>query len=369
MSGVYIHIPFCKSKCPYCDFYSYCSKEEERSLYIDALINEIETLSRCGEFVTDTPKADTLYLGGGTPSVLSGEELFKIITTARKKFNIDSSAEITVECNPGSDIEGIAPYLAKAGVNRISLGLQSAVDKERKTLGRTSTNERVKQVMELFRKNGIDNISLDIMLGVPYQTTESLDKTLDFVINSGATHVSSYVLKIEENTFFHKNYDRYDFPDEDSTCDFYLQCFERLKKTGFNHYEISNASLPDFESRHNTKYWTLDDYLGIGPGAHSFVKGKRFYFPDNTEYFINGGKAIFDCNGGDCEEYIMLSLRLKKGLDLTALKEKYGNAPVDKIMKKIPFLKDNGLISFDGNTLSLTENGFLLSNNIIAELI
>ena len=369
MSGIYIHIPFCKSKCPYCDFYSYCSKEEERKRYVDALVNEIETLSRCGEFVTDSPKADTLYLGGGTPSVLSGEDLFRIITTAKEKFGLNSSSEITVECNPGSNIEEIAPYLAKAGVNRLSLGLQSAVDKERKALGRISTKEQVKQAIETFKKKGISNISLDIMLGVPYQTKESLDETLDFVIDSGVTHISSYILKIEENTFFHKNYDRYDFPDEDTTCDFYLQCFEKLKQAGFNHYEISNAALPGFESRHNTKYWTLDNYLGIGPGAHSFINGKRFYFPNDTEYFINGGKSIFDCNGGDCDEYIMLSLRLSKGLELTSLKEKYGNAPVDKIMKKIPFFKKKGLVNFDGNTLSLTENGFLLSNNIIAALI
>ena len=369
LAGVYIHIPFCKSKCPYCDFYSYCSKENERKRYVDALVNEIETLSRCGEFVTTPPEADTLYLGGGTPSVLSGEELFRIITTARKSFNIDSSAEITVECNPSSDIESIAPFLAKAGVNRVSLGLQSAVDKERKALGRASTKEQVKQAIKIFKENGIYNISLDIMLGVPYQTKESLDETLDFVINSEATHISSYILKIEEGTFFHKNYHRYDFPDEDTTSDFYLQCFERLKKAGFNHYEISNAALPHFESRHNTKYWTLDDYLGIGPGAHSFINGKRFYFPSDTEYFINGGKAIFDCNGGDYEEYIMLSLRLSKGLNLTALKEKYSDAPIERIIKKASFLKEKGLINFDGNTISLTENGFLLSNNIITELM
>ena len=170
MTGVYIHIPFCKSKCPYCDFYSYCSKENERKRYVDALVNEIETLSRCGEFVTTPPEADTLYLGGGTPSVLSGEDLFRIITTARKSFNIDSSAEITVECNPSSDIESVAPFLAKAGVNRVSLGLQSAVDKERKALGRASTKEQLTQVIEIFKENGINNISLDIMLGVPYQT-------------------------------------------------------------------------------------------------------------------------------------------------------------------------------------------------------
>lgn len=369
MSGIYIHIPFCKSKCPYCDFYSYCSDEADRKRYVNALINEIETLSRCGEFISSPIKADTLYLGGGTPSVLSGEELFRIIAAAKEKFGLDADSEITVECNPSSDIEEIAPHLAKAGVNRISLGLQSAVDKERKTLGRISTNERVKKVIAIFKGNGISNISLDIMLGVPYQTAESLNETLDFVISSGVKHISSYILKIEENTFFYKNYDRYDFPDEDATCDFYLQCFERLKQAGFDHYEISNAALPGFESRHNTKYWTLDNYLGIGPSAHSFIDGKRFYFPDDTEYFINGSKAVFDCTGGDCEEYIMLSLRLSKGLDLNILEKKFGNTPVDRIMKKIPFFKEKGLINFENNVLSLTEKGFLLSNNIIAELI
>lgn len=369
MAGVYIHIPFCKSKCPYCDFYSYCAKEDDRKAYVTALIDEIKNLSRCGEFIEKPFKADTLYLGGGTPSVLSGEQLFEIISIAKEKFGLDSDSEITVECNPGSDIEGILPYLVKAGVNRVSLGLQSAVDLERKNLGRISTNERVRRVIQLFKDNGISNISLDIMLGVPYQTSESLEKTLDFVVNSGITHVSSYILKIEENTFFHKNYDRYEFPDEDAVCDLYLKCFERLKKEGFKHYEISNAALPGYESRHNSKYWLLEDYLGIGPGAHSFVNGKRFYFPGDTESFIKGNKALFDCIGGDCDEYIMLSLRLSSGLSLTTLKEKYGKEPVEKIKAKIPFLKEKGLLYLEGDTLSLTESGFLLSNNIIAELI
>ena len=369
MSGVYIHIPFCKSKCPYCDFYSYRCKGEEMALYVDSLINEINTLDRVSEFVNKPFVADTLYLGGGTPSVLSGEELFRIIATARESFSISDNAEITVECNPNSDIEGILPYLLKAGVNRISLGLQSAVDKERRTLGRQSDKKRVAEVIELLKANGINNISLDVMLGIPYQTKESLKETLDFVTQSGVPHISAYMLKIEEGTHFYKCYDKYDFPDEDKTIEFYNQCADALEKAGFIHYEISNFAKKGFESRHNTKYWELENYLGIGPGAHSYIDGKRFYYEGNTQSFIDGKKAIFDSLGGDAEEYIMLKLRLKKGLDLNELKALYGEEPLIKIKEKAPFLKEQGLIEFDGKRLSLTREGYLLSNSVICELI
>ena len=369
MSGIYIHIPFCKSKCPYCDFYSYRCKDEEMSRYVDALLNEINTLSRVSEFIKEPFKADTLYLGGGTPSVLSGEELFTIITTAREKFRISDDAEITVECNPNSDIETILPYLLKAGVNRISLGLQSAVDKERKTLGRQSDKNRVNEVIELLKSNGINNISLDVMLGIPYQTKESLKETLDFVIESGVPHISAYMLKIEEGTHFYKNFDRYDFPDEDKTIEFYNQCVDALETAGFVHYEISNFAKEGFESKHNTKYWELENYLGLGPGAHSYIDGKRFYFESDTEGFINGKNAVFDDLGGSSEEYIMLKLRLKKGLSLLKLQDLYGEIPLKKIKEKAPFLKEQGLVEFDGERISLTRKGYLLSNSVICELI
>ncbi len=369
MSGIYIHIPFCKSKCPYCDFYSYRCKAEEMGLYVEALTDEINSLSRVKDFVKEPFKADTLYLGGGTPSVLSGEDLYRIITTARKRFLISDDAEITVECNPNSDIESILPFLLKAGVNRISLGLQSAVDKERKALGRQSDKIRVKGVIELLKVNGINNISLDVMLGIPHQTAESLEETLNFVTESGAPHISAYMLKIEEGTHFYKNYDKYDFPDDEKTIEFYNQCADALEKAGFIHYEISNFAKDGFESKHNTKYWELENYLGIGSGAHSYVNGKRFYFESDTEKFINGEKAVFDDFGGDAEEYIMLQLRLKKGLSLSRLQNLYGEKSLIKIKGKAQFLKEQGLIDFDGETLSLTRNGYLLSNSVICELI
>lgn len=369
MPGIYIHIPFCKSKCPYCDFYSYRCKGEEMSIYVDALLNEINTLSRVRDFVKEPFEANSLYLGGGTPSVLSGEELFRIITAAREKFSVPDNAEITVECNPNSEIESILPYLLKAGVNRISLGLQSAVDKERKALGRQSGKNRITEVIELLKANGITNISLDVMLGIPYQTKESLKETLDFVVESGVPHISAYMLKIEEGTHFYKNHNKYDFPDEEKTTEFYNQCADNLEQAGFVHYEISNFAKPGFESRHNTKYWESENYLGLGPGAHSYIDGKRFYFESDTESFINGEKAIFDVTGGDAEEYIMLRLRLRKGLSLTELQKHYGEKPLKKIKEKAPFLKEQGLIEFDGERIALTRKGYLLSNSVICELI
>lgn len=369
MSGVYIHIPFCKSKCPYCDFYSYSCREDLREKYVVSVIDEINTLRRTGEFLTADFTADTLYIGGGTPSVLSADQLTRIITAAKERFGIDSRSEITVECNPASDIESLIPCFKETGVNRISLGMQSAVDSERRILGRSADKERISRIIKLLNANGIDNISLDIMLGIPFQTKESLEETLNFAISSSAKHISAYIFKIEDGTFFDTHRDRYTFPDENAVCDMYLQCADTLEKSGFEQYEISNFALSGYESRHNTKYWELKDYLGIGASAHSFVGKKRFFFENSTESFINGEKAIFDCNGGDSEEYIMLKLRLKKGLCLSELKSLYGEEATKKIIKKAPLLKEQGLVYFDGEKLSLTKNGFLVSNSIIAEFI
>ena len=369
MNGVYIHIPFCKSKCPYCDFYSYRCKSEEQGKYIDSLIDEIKTSRRTDEFIKGEFTADTLYIGGGTPSVLSGNDLTRIITAAKKRFKIDDFSEITIECNPGSDIESLIPCFKETGVNRISLGMQSAVDSERRALGRNADQKRITEVIKLLKDNGIENISLDIMLGIPSQTSETLKETLAFAISCEVKHISAYILKIEDGTFFDTHRDKYNFPDDNAVCDLYEQCADTLENAGFSHYEISNFAIPGYESKHNTKYWTLEDYLGIGAAAHSFVNGKRFYFESDTQSFIDGNKAIFDCDGHTAEEYIMLRLRLKNGLNLSSLTSIYGEKYGQKIIKKAPFLAEKGLAKFDGKTLSLTRKGYLLSNSIISELI
>ena len=370
MNGIYIHIPFCKSKCPYCDFYSLRNNDDLKKQYVEALIDEINNNTRFKKhFNTEGFQADTIYLGGGTPSVLSGEDIYNIITALKTSYNITDDAEITVECNPNSEIEALIPYFKKSGVNRISLGMQSAVDNERKKLGRSADKQRIFDIINAFKTNGIYNISLDIMLGVPEQTLETLKQTLDFIKECDVKHISAYILNLEENTPFYKMQSKLKLPDEDAVCDFYEHTSNYLENMGFEHYEISNFALPGFESKHNTKYWLLDNYLGLGPSAHSFFNGKRYYFSNDIDAFISGEAPVFDCDGGNMEEYIMLRLRLKQGLKLNELKTLYGEAPVENIIKKAPLLKEQGLVDFDGNVLALTKAGFLVSNSVISEFI
>lgn len=370
MNGIYIHIPFCRSKCPYCDFYSLTKSIDLQRVYVNSLIDEIKTGKRFkGIFDAKQKIFDTIYLGGGTPSVLSGKDIYNIISTIKENYKITEKAEITVECNPNSDIESLIPYFKKCGVNRISLGMQSAVDIERKKLGRSSDKQRIFDIINELKMNGFDNISLDIMLGVPHQTFDTLKETLDFIKECDVKHISAYILNIEENTPFYKMQDKLNLPDENTVCDFYEFTSDYLKNIGFTHYEISNFAKEGYESRHNTKYWLLNDYFGLGPSAHSFINGKRYYFENDINLFLNGTPPVFDCDGGDEEEFIMLRLRLKQGLDLDELNIKYGETPVKRITKKVPFLQEQDLIDFENNIISLTEKGFLLSNTVISEFI
>ncbi|MBE6751618.1 MAG: radical SAM family heme chaperone HemW [Ruminococcaceae bacterium] len=370
MNGIYIHIPFCKSKCPYCDFYSLTNSVDLQVDYVNSLTDEIKTGRRFkGIYNAKSEIFDTVYLGGGTPSVLSGEAIYDIITTIKENYKITDDAEITIECNPNSDIKSLIPYFKKCGVNRVSLGMQSAIDIERKKLGRSSGKQRIFDIINELKINEIDNISLDIMLGVPHQTIETLKETLDFIKECDVKHISAYILNLEENTPFYKMQNKLNLPDENTVCDFYEFTSDYLKNIGFNHYEISNFAKDGYESRHNTKYWLLNDYLGLGPSAHSFINGKRYYFENDINSFLNGKPPVFDCDGGDEEEFIMLRLRLKQGLNLDELNMKFGETAIKRIIEKVSFLKEQGLIDYKNNIISLTEKGFLLSNTVISELI
>ncbi len=362
-TGLYFHIPFCRSKCPYCDFHSAVSKSCSDE-YINAVIDEVNTLRRISEFVPDIGciDADTVYFGGGTPSLMTGAQLERILEAVRKKFNLKDDSEITVECNPTSDnLRDFLFAAACCGVNRVSLGMQSADDSERKKLGRRGNSQDVKNAVGFAKEAGINNISLDVMIGVPESNLNTLLDTLDFALRLDVTHISAYILKIEEGTYYHKNINKLHIPDEDEAADMYLFMSEHLKKNGFFHYEISNFCKEGFYSRHNMKYWEGKPYLGFGPAAHSFYNGKRFYFPRDTEYFLNGGKAEADGNGGDEEEKILLSLRTYKGISLSdkgiRFKEKAG------------FFEKHGFAVINGDNFSLTAEGFLLSNTIISELL
>lgn len=360
--GLYLHIPFCKTKCPYCDFYSMRGDESDRDMYTISLLESVEDWADRLK-----SKADTLYFGGGTPSVLGGRNIAMLVQRARTLFEIDG--EITVECNPSAVEDDFFETIAQSGVNRVSLGVQSIVEGERRKLGRFSNRELIEKRLEQIRKSGIENISLDVMLGVQEQTFDSLEKTLDFCIDAGAKHISAYMLKIEDGTFYGKNKDKLILPDEDTVADMYLAMSDKLTQHGFVHYEISNFSKPGFEGKHNLKYWNCEEYLGLGPSAHSFIDGKRFYFPRDIEYFKNGEEPIFDCLGGDEEEYIMLRLRLKDGLNFKEYEENFGKPLRTEIINKSEKYILNGLMKKTEESLSLTPKGFLLSNSIIADLI
>lgn len=340
-AGLYFHIPFCRSKCPYCDFYSVKYDSALAEKYVERLCAEIKKYN--GSF-------DTIYFGGGTPSILDSRLIGKMISTAREQFNIADNCEITVECNPSKNLEKDFADYAAFGVNRISLGMQSARNEERFALGRVAGQSEVAKAVSDAKKAGITNISLDVMLGTPKQTIDSLDETFEFIEKMQVTHISAYMLKIEEGTKFFEMSDRLALPDEDTVCDMYLKTINALKRLGFNQYEISNFSKPGFESRHNLKYWQLDEYLGLGTSAHSLWNKKRFYYDKNFN-IVNDGI------GGTDEEKIMLGLRLNKGIDKSLLKTDYSR-----------FVK-MGLLGENEERIFLTEQGMLVSNSVISELI
>ena len=340
-SGLYFHIPFCKSKCPYCDFYSVKFDEASAQQYVQEICDEIKQYQ--GIF-------DTVYFGGGTPSILPPELIGKILDCARTQFEISDDAEITVECNPSKDLSEDFKKYASYGVNRISVGMQSAVDSERFALGRAAGRNEVERTINYARQSGIENISLDLMLGIPKQTIESLDYSFDFIKSVGVPHVSAYMLKIEEGTKFFQMRDRLVLPDDDMVGEMYLKTVDTLASFGIKQYEISNFAVPGFESRHNTKYWTLTPYLGIGKSAHSFWGGKRFFY--DREW-----NKIDDGTGGDKEEQIMLGLRLAKGIDKSLVDRDFAD------------LVKMGYVDDLGERIALTPKGMLVSNTIINYII
>jgi len=354
--GIYVHVPFCESKCPYCDFYSVRYDSSQTENYISSVLRSMEKYRGL--------PADTLYFGGGTPSVLGGDNLSEMIKKIGEIFNF-YKPEITVECNPSSCTPELFEKLAEARVNRISLGLQSANDDERRKLGRRSDREKVRQAINNAKANGITNISLDLMLGIENQTFESLKKSVDFCLENEVKHISAYILKIEDGTHFARIKDKLNLPDEDETCDLYLHACELIEQGGLKQYEISNFAQKGFESRHNLKYWNCEEYLGFGPSAHSFYDGKRFYFERKIE---DNPTPIPDGNGGDLEEFFMLRLRLSEGISEEEIIKKYNRSFSDSFLKKVKEFENYGLIKNQNKTISLTKQGFLISNTIISEL-
>lgn len=358
--GLYLHVPFCKRKCLYCAFHSATPSDDALSQYARALSDEIlRYTERIENYLVDS-----VYFGGGTPSLLSPND-FSLIFSALRRLPIADNAEITVECNPDSFSEDLAFSLASLGVNRISLGMQSSDDNELRSIGRLHNHKKTIQAANICRKVGIENFSLDLMLNLPGQTDQSRKKSILSALDLFPAHISVYGLKIEEDTYFFLHPPA--LPTEEEEWLSYDDTFSLLEENGFVHYEISNASRPGFESIHNQKYWNREDTLGIGPSAHSFFGGNRFYYPPETNAFLQGTLSpVYEptLDARDIlEETVMLGLRLSRGIDLTKIPL---SPSVTAWIKK---LQSEGYCRFDPPTLSLTRKGFFVSNTIIASLI
>ncbi len=362
--GIYVHVPFCRKKCPYCDFYSVVSTPKTIHEYALKVAENIK------KFNGKKALVDTVYFGGGTPSLMSPDDIALIIQAVKCTFTLCDDSEITLEANPCTvNLDKLVAF-KKAGINRISFGVQSANDNELTRLGRLHDFSDAELAVINAQAAGIDNVSCDLMIGTPDQTLESLKTSIRRLASLNIQHVSAYMLKIEEGTAFDCDAVKNAVADDDTVSDMYLSMCEELETLGYRQYEISNFSLSGYESRHNLKYWQGTDYLGFGPAAHSFWEGKRFFVPqDLNEYLKSPSQpvAVEDDSPDPLEEYIMLSLRLCKGLDLEKILLLGGN-PETLEKAAQPFVK-NGFACQNANKLNLTPKGFLVSNEIILKLI
>lgn len=363
MTGIYIHVPFCERKCPYCAFYSETYRADTAAGYVRALKQSIAG--------ADAVRADTLYFGGGTPALLGPESISEIISLCRQRFCLDS-AEITLECNPNSIDNDKLRALRSAGVNRLSVGVQSLDDSELAFLGRLHNSEQALRTLTSAREAGFVNISADLMIGIRGQTPDGLDRTIALLKEYGIVHLSVYMIKVEQGTAFDCDGVRSRLLDEDGISDLYLAVAAAADRHGLPQYEISNFAVPGFESRHNNKYWDREEYLGFGPAAHSFYKGVRFCCPDDLAAFIKNGQQRIDTDPAPDAvwEYIMLGLRLCKGISLDKLASLGAD---DKTLSHISALAQRlskaGLCIFEGDKVSLTPKGMLVSNSVISEFL
>lgn len=362
--GIYIHIPFCTKKCPYCDFYSVPYIDDTAERYTCALLRAIES------YKDKNLAADTVYFGGGTPNLLGSERIEKILSAIKGAFDLSDNAEITMEANPETFCAQDISAFKKAGVNRLSLGLQSANRDELASLGRTHTPDEVLYCIEKASAAGICNISLDLMLGIERQTKQSLLSSIEFCKNAGAAHISAYLLKIEPNTPFYKKQSILNLPDDDESAELYEFACTELKKRGYEQYEISNFAKNGLISRHNTKYWLCEEYLGLGAAAHGFYKGERYHYERSIEDFIkNPIKTVSDGAGGSADEALMLALRLSNGIDIEQFEKRYCLSFSPVFHKTAEQFVKAGLMQKTQNRISITPKGFLVSNSIIADLI
>ena len=370
--GLYIHIPFCKSKCVYCDFYSLANREDAVKRYVKALKAHLGETAPLAEH----HRVDTVYFGGGTPSLLGHRYLLDILDDIRSKYHLEKDAEITLEANPESAQSWRElRKLRKGGFNRLSLGVQSADDATLKAIGRIHTFAQAEAAVTAARKAGFRNLSLDLIYGLPGQTMDSWRSTLERCAALQPEHLSCYGLKVEEGTPLWKRQKEFTLPDDDLQADMYLWMVERLEELGYHQYEISNFAREGFASRHNTKYWALSEYAGFGPGAHSDFGETRYAYGRDLDGYITGvldgtlqveQSEHLPLRERDTE-YIMLSLRMVSGINRHTFEYTYRRrfAPLEEVFLRYEAM---GCAERTEQGWRLTPKGFLLSNTIITDL-
>lgn len=362
--GLYIHVPFCRGKCPYCDFYSLAPDGSTMDRYVSRTLELMAGYG--GECDGET---GTVYFGGGTPGVIGARRLGALLDGAGKHFHISPGAEITCEVNPTGVSVELFRELHAAGFNRLSMGMQSANEDELRLLGRRHGPREVSQAVEWARTAGFKNLSLDLMLALPGSTEESLGRSIDFAAALAPEHISAYILKIEPGTPFGSR--ELALPGEDDTAGQYLFAVKRLGELGYVQYEISNFSRPGYESRHNLCYWKCEEYLGLGPSAHSFYRGRRFHWERDLKGYLSGDGPRDDGPGGDMEEFAMLNLRLTRGLseeDCMARFGEEGREMFTKIKARAARCPE-ALAAVSPERVSFTPEGFLVSNALLARLL
>lgn len=366
--GLYIHIPFCKAKCAYCDFYSLAHSEEKMDAYMAALLRHLEEVAPRAAGM----QVDTVYFGGGTPSYLGAARLCRILQTVLRRYDVARDAEITLEANPDSagDWKELRK-LQRAGFNRLSLGVQSTDDALLRRIGRVHTYEQVQQAVMAARKAKFTNLSLDLIYGLPGQTMEDWQRTLADAVALGPEHLSCYGLKLEEGTPLWQQRQTLTLPDDDAQADMYLYTVAALGEMGYEQYEISNFAKSGKESRHNLKYWRMEEYAGFGPGAHSDFGGVRYGYVRDIDSYIAGRLVLSESETDSTlardYEYVMLSLRTAAGIDRQTFEKRYRQRfqPMETLFEQY---EKAGLASRTEGGWRLTPRGFLVSNSIIAAL-
>lgn len=368
--GLYLHIPFCKSKCLYCDF---CSiprpKPQIVRDYLNALRRDLEQRSEaCGDYLVDT-----VYFGGGTPTVLPIEGLESLMETVASCYRLSPDAEITAECNPGGTSVDLFRRMRGAGFNRLSLGVQSAHAEELRALGRIHTFADACQTVEQARAAGFSNLSMDVMFGIPLQTPESYLATLEQVVELSPQHLSAYSLIVEEGTPFYRKREGLNLPEEDAVDRMYTDGIFYLRSSGFTQYEISNFAKPGYESRHNLKYWNCEPYLGFGPAAHSDFQGQRFGNSRNLAAYIVGEEIVEERETPTLRqrkaEYIMLRMRLCQGVTAAEYEARFGGSFVEEVALPFSRYAAGGFVLGSREQVAFTPKGFGVSNAILSEVL